>query len=74
KPSMAKEIAAALGVPRHKNYYENDRLIISHGIGHLVDLYVPELENKNVPLPIVPRPFQLKAKENTKQQYDLLEH
>ncbi|WP_026036254.1 hypothetical protein [Kingella kingae] len=46
KPSMAKEIAAALGVPRHKNYYENDRLIISHGIGHLVDLYVPELENK----------------------------
>lgn len=74
KPNMAKEIAAALGVPRSKNYYENNELIISNCIGHLVDLYVPELENKNVPLPIIPRPFQLKAKENTQQQYDLLEY
>lgn len=74
KPNVAKEIAAALGVPRSKNYYENNELIISNCIGHLVDLYVPELENKNVPLPIVPRPFQLKAKENTQQQYDLLKH
>ena len=74
KPNMAKEIAAALGVPRSKNYYENNELIISNCIGHLVDLYVPELENKNVPLPIVPNPFQLKAKENTQQQYDLLKH
>ena len=74
KPNMAKEIAAALGVPRSKNYYENNELIVSNCIGHLVDLYVPELENKNVPLPIIPRPFQLKAKENTQQQYDLLEH
>lgn len=74
KPNVAKEIAAALGVPRSKNYYENNELIISNCIGHLVDLYVPELESKNVPLPIVPRPFQLKAKENTQQQYDLLKH
>lgn len=74
KPNVAKEIAAALGVPRSKNYYENNELIISNCIGHLVELYVPELENKNVPLPIVPRLFQLKAKENTQQQYDLLKH
>lgn len=72
KPSMAKEIAAALGVPRHKNYYENDRLIISHGIGHLVELYVPELENKNATLPIIPQVFQLKPIEKTQQQYDLV--
>lgn len=72
KPSMAKEIAAALGVPRHKNYYENDRLIISHGIGHLVELYVPELENKNATLPIIPQAFKLKPIEKTQQQYDLV--
>lgn len=72
KPSMAKEIAAALGVPRHKNYYENDRLIISHGIGHLVELYVPELENENATLPIIPQAFQLKPIEKTQQQYDLV--
>lgn len=72
KPSMATEIAAALGVPRHKNYYENDRLIISHGIGHLVELYVPELANKNATLPIIPQKFELKPIEKTQQQYDLV--
>lgn len=72
KPSMAKEIAAALGVPRHKNYYENDRFIVSNGIGHLVELYVPELENKNATLPIIPHKFELKPIETTQQQYELL--
>ncbi|MDK4526730.1 DNA topoisomerase III [Kingella kingae] len=72
KPNMAKEIATALGVPRQQNIYENQTIVISNCIGHLVDLSVPELADKNAPLPIIPQPFQLQAKENTLQQFDLL--
>lgn len=42
KPDMAKSIAAALGIPKAKGCYENDRFIVSNCIGHLIELDVPK--------------------------------
>jgi DNA topoisomerase-3 len=38
KPSVAKDIAAVLSVSRSGEYYENNELIISNCIGHLVEI------------------------------------
>ncbi|WP_038306964.1 hypothetical protein [Kingella kingae] len=65
-PSMAKEIAAALGVPRHKNYYEcmTARVpIMAMGIWW-IGMYLnwkTKSEFANCATP----DYQLKAKENT---------
>lgn len=73
KPSVAKDIASALGVSRFDRYYENDSLIISNCIGHLVGLHVPVADEKNTPLPIIPKVFELAIQEKTKDQYKILE-
>lgn len=67
KPSVARDIAAALGVG---NSLENESFIVSHCIGHLVRLAYP-LDN-NAKLPILPDEFQLGVIENTKDQYKKL--
>ena len=72
KPSVAKDIAAVLSVSRSGEYYENNELIISNCIGHLVEINVPESESRNAPHPIIPEVFGLKEIPDTKKQFKLI--
>ena len=69
KPSVARDIATALGLGKAM---EDDNLVISHCVGHLVELFVPEADN-NYELPIIPKQFSLAVKEPVKAQYATLE-
>ncbi|MGL4687121.1 MAG: DNA topoisomerase, partial [Fusobacteriaceae bacterium] len=69
KPSLAKNIALALGVTRKGDgYIENEKYIISWAFGHLfglknVDDYLGKKNKwKDVPLPYIPNPFEFKIK------------
>lgn len=72
KPSVAAEIAAALGVPKSKNIYENDKLIISNCFGHLLKISVPEWKERNRPLPVIPDSFPVEPISGKEPQCDLL--
>lgn len=69
KPSVAKDVAAALGVPRSGDVYENDQLVVSNCIGHLVEIFAPEAEDRNVRPPIIPAVFKLRPIERTASQF-----
>src|ERR1041385_7093120 len=73
KPSVARDLARALGKFKHeKDFYEDDRYIISSAVGHLVEIVPPEgaevkrgkwnLEN----LPVLPDHFDLVPIEKNK--------
>jgi DNA topoisomerase-3 len=79
KPSVARDLARALGKFKHeKDYYENERYVISSAIGHLVEMVPPEgaevkrgkwnIEN----LPVLPDHFDLVPKEKQKDRLHLL--
>lgn len=68
KPSVAKDIAAALGVHRNGDHYEITDCIVSNCIGHLVEVDVPEAGDRSV-LPVLPATFGLKPIERTKAQF-----
>lgn len=72
KPNVAAEIAAALGVPRKANFYENNELIISNCLGHLLNIVIPEWRNKNLELPLIPDIFPLEPSKGKEEQYNLL--
>src|SRR2546430_1488083 len=65
KPSVAGDIAKALGgFKKGKDYYENEKYLISWAIGHLFDLAVPasmKAQDKwdTKKLPIMPPEFEL---------------
>jgi DNA topoisomerase-3 len=42
KPSVATDLAKALGVKKSGEVYENDRYVISSAVGHLLELAPPE--------------------------------
>ena len=42
KPSVASDVAKALGVKKQGDWFENDRYVISSAVGHLLELAVPE--------------------------------
>ena len=67
KPSVARDIAAALGLG---SAMENDNLVISHCIGHLVQLTYPLEQNQA--LPILPKSFELKVIDAVKDQFKKL--
>lgn len=69
KPSVAKDIAAALGVSRQGDVYENGDIVITNCIGHLVEIYVAEAEGYGAALPIIPNPFGLQAIAATADQF-----
>jgi len=69
KPSVARDIAAALGgFTEHEGYFESDRYVLTFAVGHLLELLEPDeidpaykrwtLDN----LPILPQEFRLKVK------------
>jgi DNA topoisomerase-3 len=73
KPSVARDLARVLGKFKHeKDFFENDRYVISSAVGHLVELVPPEgaevkrgkwnLEN----LPVLPDHFDLVPIEKNK--------
>lgn len=72
KPSVAKDIASALGVPKHGNLYENSELVISNCLGHLVELSVPQANEKGAKLPIIPGQFELRAIASSASQFKIV--
>jgi DNA topoisomerase-3 len=69
KPSVASDIAKALGgFKKGKDYYENERYLISWAVGHLFTLAVPASMKEQdkwdmKKLPIMPMEFELEPAE-----------
>ena len=79
KPSVARDLAKALGkVSKKDDYFENEEWIIDSAIGHLVELYMPDDFDKKLKawkianLPIIPPKFELKAVSTAKKKFQSL--
>ena len=79
KPSVAGDLAKALGkFKKEKGYYEGDTMVISHTVGHLLEIQEPDsfkvvrgkwsLEN----LPVLPTHFDLIPREKAQDQLRIL--
>ncbi|QVN18975.1 DNA topoisomerase [Burkholderia pyrrocinia] len=68
KPSVAKDIAAALGGFREaeRNVFERDDLIVSCAAGHLVGIAAPESIARQVP--VIPEQFDLVVREKAEDR------
>jgi len=80
KPSVARDIANALGkFENHRDYFENDKYVISWSVGHICELYEPEDYNKKLSfwtlqdLPIIPEEFKFKVSKDAKDRFNVLE-
>lgn len=78
KPSVAKELAKILkGCTKNKNYYENNRYIITSLFGHLLELY--KMEDYKIwnidDLPFFPDTFKWKIKNQSgiKERYNIIQ-
>ncbi|MEP6603327.1 MAG: DNA topoisomerase 3 [Spartobacteria bacterium] len=79
KPSVATDLARALGVKKQADHFENDDYVISSAVGHVVELQMPEdIDKKKYgfwrleTLPIIPEKFELKPIEQSKDRYNAL--
>jgi DNA topoisomerase-3 len=76
KPSVARDIAAALGgFSQMEGCWESHNAIVSSAIGHLVEIYAPEAATSGkdlATLPVIPARFELQAIEKTRAKYALL--
>ena len=78
KPSVANDIAKALGVKKDGDHFENDRYVIASAVGHLVEIGEPESEEVKrgkwtfAKLPVIPSHFELKPIEKTADRLRLL--
>ena len=77
KPSVARDIARALGkFENKKDYLENDEYVITWALGHLVTLYEPEDYDKKLKfwtlstLPIIPEEFKFKPIDKVKKRFN----
>ena len=65
KPSVATDLAKALGVKKADDWYENDRYVISSAVGHLFEIQAPEgfepAKGKWNFFPSLPPHFELKV-------------
>ena len=79
KPSVAGDLAKALGkFKKEKGYYEGEVMVISHTVGHLLEIQEPDsfkvvrgkwsLEN----LPVLPTHFDLIPREKAQDQLRIL--
>ena len=80
KPSVAKSIAKVLGAINKKDgYLEGNGYFVSWCVGHLIELAGPECYGEQWKkwsydsLPILPVQWQYEIKEDTKDQYEILE-
>jgi DNA topoisomerase III len=76
KPSVARDIAAALGVKKKVgDYLEDERYVIGNAVGHLVELLMPEDIDPKLrrwrmdSLPIIPKDFGVQPIEKTKDVF-----
>ena len=83
KPSVATDLSRVLAkqlgkFEKKKDYFENDKAIISSAIGHLVELKMPTTtEGKKLPwgfkhLPHIPEKFELQPIERNESRLKLL--
>src|ERR1039458_4477590 len=78
KPSVAKDIAHVLSVPRTQSCFESEQWIVSSALGHLFELtFPPELaackDKWNLmDLPLLPARFDLLPLSHSRQQLNLL--
>ena len=78
KPSVASDIAKALGgLKKGKDYYENEKYLISWAIGHLFELAVPASMKEQdkwdmKKLPIMPEEFELEPAERMSGRVNVL--
>ncbi len=79
KPSVAGSIAKVLGADLARDgYMEGNGYVVSHCLGHLVELSEPEAYKEEwkkwsyESLPIFPKDFKYRIKEETKGQYKVL--
>jgi DNA topoisomerase-3 len=77
KPSVARDIAKALGkFENKKDYLENEKYVITWALGHLVTLYEPSDYDKKLKfwtlqsLPIIPEEFKFKPIKETKKRFN----
>src|SRR5438477_2415466 len=78
KPSVAGDIAKALGgFKKGKDYYENEKYLISWAVGHLLELAVPASMKEQdkwdmKKLPIMPPEFELEPAEKMSGRVSVL--
>jgi DNA topoisomerase III len=81
KPSVARDIAAAIGGFEEKNkgaYYESDEFVCTYAVGHILSLLAPEEIDPKYKrwrlqdLPILPEKFDLKPIERQEQRLDVI--
>ena len=79
KPSIARAISGVLGAAQKKNgYLEGNGYLVSWCLGHLVELAPADSYNERYAkwrredLPILPKPWQYKLCESTRQQFGIL--
>ncbi len=78
KPSVASDIAKALGVKKDGDHFESDTYVISSAVGHLVEIGEPEEEEVKrgkwtfAKLPVIPSHFALKPIEKSADRLRLL--
>jgi DNA topoisomerase-3 len=78
KPSVASDIAKALGsFKKGKDYYENEKYLISWAVGHLFELAVPaSMKDQDKwdmkKLPIMPTEFELEPAEKMGSRVSVL--
>ncbi|MBI2440419.1 MAG: DNA topoisomerase III [Lentisphaerae bacterium] len=80
KPSVAADIARALGgFRRNKFYFESETYLLSSAVGHLLELAVPEGQEVKrgrwniANLPVIPTHFDLRPIKKTEPQLKLLQ-
>lgn len=80
KPSVARDIAAALGgfTDTGEDYLESEDYVVTWALGHLVELAEPQDYDKALRswsiknLPIIPEQFKHKPREGQKKRLDLI--
>src|SRR2546426_3909746 len=78
KPSVASDIAKALGgLKKGKDYYNNEKYVISWAVGHLFELAVPASMKQQdkwdmTKLPIMPMEFDLEPAEKMSGRVNVL--
>jgi DNA topoisomerase-3 len=80
KPSVARDIAAAIGgFTEHEGYWESDSHVLTFAVGHLFELLEPEEIDEKYKrwtldvLPILPLTFQLKKKKGQTDRIRIIE-
>jgi DNA topoisomerase-3 len=78
KPSVASDFAKALNASRKEGFYISDTYIITYCVGHLMELYEPEMYNASFKqwsisdLPIIPETFKYEENIKTKKQLSVI--